>query len=158
MMYVLLLGSSRRPLSRRLNRCDRMIQNEFRDSNGGNMRTFSAVTCTSQCKLRSLRANASLSALIYTFRVSSLTLDCNGVFAIKSYAICVAHIVCFSSSCSLSFCSSTAAMCAAVSSVPSHSLCVRCVGEQSSTASPCDSPLSCSPRWHLMGRLSRTAV
>ena len=36
--------SSLRPLSRRLDRCDRMIQNESRDPNGGNVRLFSAVT------------------------------------------------------------------------------------------------------------------
>ena len=46
-----------RPLSRHLDRCDRMIQNESRDPNGGNVCLFSAATCTSQCKLRSLRAN-----------------------------------------------------------------------------------------------------
>ena len=37
-----------RPLSRRLDRCDRMIQNESRYSNGGNVCLFSAATCTSQ--------------------------------------------------------------------------------------------------------------
>ena len=41
---------------------DRMIHNESRDSNGGNVRLFSAATRTSQCKLR---ANARLSALLY---------------------------------------------------------------------------------------------
>ena len=41
-----------RPLSRRLDRCDRVIQNESRDPNGGNMCLFSAATCTSQFKLR----------------------------------------------------------------------------------------------------------
>ena len=51
-----------RPLSRRLDRCDRMIQNGSRDpGNGGNVCLFSAVTCMSQCKLRSLHANARLS-------------------------------------------------------------------------------------------------
>ena len=55
-----------RALSRRLDRSDRMIQNESRDSNGGNVR---AATCTSQCKLCSLRAaHSRLSALLYTFR------------------------------------------------------------------------------------------
>ena len=47
---------------------------------------FLAATCTSQCKLRSLRANARLSALIYTFRVSSLNVDCNDVFGTKAYS------------------------------------------------------------------------
>ena len=40
-----------------LDRCDRMIQNESRDPNGGNVCLFSAATCTSQCKFRSLLAN-----------------------------------------------------------------------------------------------------
>ena len=37
-----------RPLSRRLDRCDRVIQNESSDSNGGSNMTclFSAATCT----------------------------------------------------------------------------------------------------------------
>ena len=42
-----------------------MIQNESRDANGSNVRLFKAATCTSQCKLRSLRAHARLSALLY---------------------------------------------------------------------------------------------
>ena len=50
------------PLSRCLDRCDRMIQNESRNSNGGNVRLFTAATYTSQCKLRSFRANVRLSA------------------------------------------------------------------------------------------------
>ena len=37
-----------RPLSRRLDRCDRMIQNEYRDPSGGNVRLFSAATDKSQ--------------------------------------------------------------------------------------------------------------
>ena len=74
-----------RPLSRRLDRCDRMIQNESRYSNGGNVRLFTAATCTSQCKLRSLRTHARLSSLLYSFREYSLALDCNGVFAIKAF-------------------------------------------------------------------------
>ena len=49
-MYMVL---PHRPLSRRLDRFDRMIQNE---SNDGNVCLFSAATHTSQCKLRSLRA------------------------------------------------------------------------------------------------------
>ena len=42
---------SYRPLSRRLDRCDRVIQDETGDSNGGN---------TSQCDLRSLRVNSGM--------------------------------------------------------------------------------------------------
>ena len=64
-----------RPLSRRLDRCDRMIQNESRGPNGGNMCLFSAATCTSQCKFRSLRTNAHLSALLDTFRESLASLS-----------------------------------------------------------------------------------
>ena len=58
-----------RPLSRRSDRCDRMIQNESRDSNGGNVCLFSVAT--------SLRANAHVSSLFYTFRESldSVSLD-----------------------------------------------------------------------------------
>ena len=68
-----------------MDHCDRMIQNESRNSNGGNVRLFTAATLTSECKLGSLRAHARLSALLYTFREYSLTLDCNGVFAIKTF-------------------------------------------------------------------------
>ena len=50
-----------RILSRHLDRCDRMIQNESGDPNDGNVYLFSAATCTSQCKLRSLRANNCMS-------------------------------------------------------------------------------------------------
>ena len=34
-----------RPLSRRLDRCDRVIHNESGDPNGGNMCSFSGATC-----------------------------------------------------------------------------------------------------------------
>ena len=47
-----------RPLSRRLDRYDRVIQNESRDPFGGNACT------TSQCKLRSLRANSGIKNVI----------------------------------------------------------------------------------------------
>ena len=47
-----------RLLSRRLDRCDRVIQNESRDPNGGNVCLFSASTCrpyvTTECKLWTL--------------------------------------------------------------------------------------------------------
>ena len=51
-------GTSWRDIGLYFDRCNRMIQNEFRDPNGGNVCLFSAATCTSQCKLRSLRAKA----------------------------------------------------------------------------------------------------
>ena len=38
-----------------------------------------------ECKLRSLHAHGRLSALLHTFIEYSLTLDCNGVFAIKAF-------------------------------------------------------------------------
>ena len=69
------VNKANRPLSRRLNRCDRMVQNESRDSNGGNVRLFSVAMCTSQCKLCLLRANARLSALLYTVRESLASLS-----------------------------------------------------------------------------------
>ena len=40
--------STYRPLSRRLDRCDRVIHNESGDPNGGNMCSFSGETCTSR--------------------------------------------------------------------------------------------------------------
>ena len=59
-----------RPLSRRLDRYDRMIQTESRDSKAviQALCLFTAAMCTSQCQLRTynLRANARLSALLYT--------------------------------------------------------------------------------------------
>ena len=39
-----------RPLSRRLDRCDRVIQQESGDPNGGNMCSFSGATCTSRVR------------------------------------------------------------------------------------------------------------
>ena len=39
-----------RPLSRRLDRCDRVIHNESGDPNGGNMCSFSGATCTSRIR------------------------------------------------------------------------------------------------------------
>ena len=38
-------GIDYRPLLRRLDRCNRMIQNESRDPNGGNVCLFPAATC-----------------------------------------------------------------------------------------------------------------
>ena len=37
-------------LSRRLDRCDRVIQNESGDPNGGNMCSFTGATCTSRVR------------------------------------------------------------------------------------------------------------
>ena len=107
--YEMTVGSKfasfHRPLSRRLDRCDRMIQNESSDSNGVNACLFSAwrVRYKSQCKLRSLRTrkrppvryvicivtyNSSLKTNTHYCRLG-LTLDCNCVFAIKAYWTCM---------------------------------------------------------------------
>ena len=50
-MYNVLgtLGTNRH-LSRRLDRCDRIIHNESGDPNGGNMCSFSGATCTSRVR------------------------------------------------------------------------------------------------------------
>ena len=44
------LGGLYRPLSRRLDRCDRVIQKESGDPNGGNMCSFSWATGTSRVR------------------------------------------------------------------------------------------------------------
>ena len=75
-----------RPLSRRLDRCDRVIHNESGDPNGGNMCSFSGATCTSRDVTMQITFLTRKSALIYRRdlrqRVASLTLNCNGVLAI----------------------------------------------------------------------------
>ena len=60
-LHCIITRKTDRLLSRRMDRCDRMIQNESSDPNGGNVCLSSAVTCTSQWKLRSVHANAGLS-------------------------------------------------------------------------------------------------
>ena len=47
---VHLNASLYRPLSRRLDRCERVIHNESGDPNGGNMCSFSGATCTSRVR------------------------------------------------------------------------------------------------------------
>ena len=78
-----------RPLSRRLDRCDRVIHNESGDPNGGNMCSFSGATCTSRDVTMQITFLTRKSALIYRRdlrqRVASLTLNCNGVLAIRAY-------------------------------------------------------------------------
>ena len=75
-----------RPLSRRLDRCDRVIRDESGDSNGGNVyyvtkritfvtRTFGNVERNSHCDVLH----------IAPVRVARLVMYCNGVFAIKAY-------------------------------------------------------------------------
>ena len=77
-----------RPLSRRLDRCDRVIQNESRDPFGGNVCYITMQITFLTRKFRNGERNLHCDVVhITTKRVSSLTLDCNGVFAIKAYGI-----------------------------------------------------------------------
>ena len=50
--YNVTLHLHHRPLSRCLDRCDRMIQNESRDPNGGNVCLFSAATSQNDAQNR----------------------------------------------------------------------------------------------------------
>ena len=75
-----------RPLSRRLDRCDRMIQNESRDPNGGNVYCVTMQITFLARNFRNVERNLHCDGVhITTGWVSSLALDCNGVFAIKAY-------------------------------------------------------------------------
>ena len=75
-----------RPLSRRLDRCDRVIQNEPRDPFGGNVCYVTMQITFLTRRFRNGERNLHCDVVhITTKRVSSLTLDCNGVFAIKAY-------------------------------------------------------------------------
>ena len=77
-----------RPLSRRLDRCDRVIQNESRDPFGGNVCYVTMQITFLTRKFRNEERNLHCDVVhITTKRVSSLTLDCNGVFAIKAYSL-----------------------------------------------------------------------
>ena len=48
--HDILATRDNRPLSRRLDRCDRVIHNESGDPNGGNMCSLSGATCTSRVR------------------------------------------------------------------------------------------------------------
>ena len=75
-----------RPLSRRLDRCDRVIQNESRDPFGGNVYYVTMQITFLTRKFRNKERNLHCDVVHITTKwVSSLTLDCNGVFAIKAY-------------------------------------------------------------------------
>ena len=75
-----------RPLSRRLDRCDRVIQNESRDPFGGNVYYVTIQITFLTRKFRNGQRNLHCDVVhITTKGVSSLTVDCNGVFAIKAY-------------------------------------------------------------------------
>ena len=76
-----------RPLSRRLDRCDRVIQNESRDPFGGNVCYVTMQITFLTRKFRNGERNLHCDVVHITTKwVSSLTLDCNGVFAIKAYS------------------------------------------------------------------------
>ena len=78
-----------RPLSRRLDRCDRVIQNESRDPFGGNVYYVTMQITFFTRKFRNGERHLHCDVVHITTKwVSSLTLDCNGVFAIKAYCAC----------------------------------------------------------------------
>ena len=80
------VAQSYRPLSRRLDRCDRVIQNESRDPFGGNAYYVTMQITLPTRKFRNGEHNLHCDVVHITTKwVSSLTLDCNGVFAIKAY-------------------------------------------------------------------------
>ena len=77
-----------RPLSRRMDRCDRVIQNESKDPFGGNVYYVTMQITFLTRKFRNGERNLHCDVVHITTKwVSSLTLDCNGVFAIKAYAV-----------------------------------------------------------------------
>ena len=77
---------SHRPLSRRLDRCDRVIQNESRDPFGGNVYYVTMQITFLTRKFGNGERNMQCDVVHITTKwVSSLTLDCNGVFVIKAY-------------------------------------------------------------------------
>ena len=84
--YVTFARQCNRPLSRRLDRCDRLIQNESRDPFGGNVYYVTMPITFLTRKFRNGERNLHCDVVHITSKwVSSLTLDCNGVFAIKAY-------------------------------------------------------------------------
>ena len=75
-----------RPLSRRLDRCNREFQNESSDPFGGNVHYVTMQITFLTRKFRNGERNLHCDVVHITTKwVSSLTLDCNGVFAIKAY-------------------------------------------------------------------------
>ena len=81
-----IFAQQNRPLSRRLDRCDRVIQNESRDPFGGNAYYVTMQITFLTRNFRNGERNLHCDVVHITTKwVSSLTLDCNGVFAIKAY-------------------------------------------------------------------------
>ena len=75
-----------RPLSRRLDRCDRVIQDEVGDSIRGNVKYVTMLITFVTRKFGNVERNSHCDVLhIAPVRVANLVLDCNGVFAIKAY-------------------------------------------------------------------------
>ena len=75
-----------RPLSRRLDRCDRVIQNESTYPFGANVYYVTMQITFLTRKFRNGERNLHCDVVHITTKwVSSLTLDCNGGFAIKAY-------------------------------------------------------------------------
>ena len=73
-----LFSQRHRPLSRRLDRCDRVIQQYVTMRISVVARKFGNVERNSHCDVPH----------ITPVRVARLVLDCNGVFAIKAYGSC----------------------------------------------------------------------
>ena len=77
---------SHRPLSLRLERCDRVIHKESDDSIGGNAQYVTMKITFVTRKFRNGQRNVHCDVVrIITKWVFGLTIDCNGVFAIKAY-------------------------------------------------------------------------
>ena len=73
-----------RPLSRRLDRC--VIQSETKDPFGGNVYYFTMQITFFTRKFCNVQRNLHFDVVHITTKwVFRLTLDCNGVFAIKAY-------------------------------------------------------------------------
>ena len=76
------------PLSGRLDRCDRMIQNESGDPNGGSVYYVTMQITFLTHKFLNMERNSHCVVVhITTVWVYSVTLDCNGVFGIKVYVM-----------------------------------------------------------------------
>ena len=74
-----------RPLSRRLDRCDRVIQRDAKDPFGGNMYYVTMQITFFTRKFQNVQRNLHCDVVHITTKwVFRLTLACNGIFAIKA--------------------------------------------------------------------------
>ena len=83
-------STTHRPLSRRLDRCDRVIHSEAKDPFGGNVYYITMQMTLFTPKFRNVQLNLHCDVVHITVTTKwafRLTLDCNGVFAIKAYGI-----------------------------------------------------------------------